>query len=110
MHPHLGVTITGLKESANISCMTNIPVSSIKWRDETSTLDEISATNVTLLEYTIDPVKDDLQGHRLACVALAGTTVYIESQIVAVRGTYMYVWYEVYMYSITPSLQYHLTH
>ena len=92
MHPHPGVTITGLNgtltvgESANINCMTNIPVSSIKWRDETSTLANITGANVTLLEYTIDPVKDDLQGQRLTCVAVAGTSVYSETEVVAVRG------------------------
>ena len=90
MHPHPGVTITGLNgtltvgESANISCMTNIAVSSIEWRDETSTLANITGANVTLLEYTIDPVKDDLQ--RLTCVAMAGTTVYTETEVVDVRG------------------------
>ena len=41
---------------------------------------------MTLLEYTIDPVKDDLQGQRLTCVAVAGTTVYSETEVVAVRG------------------------
>ena len=92
MPPHPGVTITGLNgtltvgESANISCTTNIPVSSIKWRNETSTLAHITGANVTLLEYTIDPVKDDLQGQRLTCVAVTGTTVYSETEVVAVRG------------------------
>ena len=98
MHPHPGVTITGLNgtltvgQSAIISCMTNIPVNSIEWENETSMLDKISAADVTLLEYTIDPVKDDLQGQRLTCVAVAGDSgdsgdsVYTETEVVDVQG------------------------
>ena len=98
--PYPGVIISGLNgtltvgESANIRCMTNIPVSSIEWKNEISTLASISVANLTVLEYTIDPVKDDLQGEKLTCVAVAGTTVYNESRTVDVQGTY-YVWYEV---------------
>ena len=66
--------------------MTNIPVNSIEWRNETSTLKTSTAANVTVLEYTIDPVKDDLDGHNLTCVAVTGTTVYNETEVVAVRG------------------------
>ena len=90
--PYPGVIISGLNdtltvgESANISCMTNIPVSSFEWNNETSTLANITGANLTVLEYTIDQVKDDLQGHRLTCVAVAGTTVYSEREVVAVRG------------------------
>ena len=90
--PYLGVIISGLYgtltvgESANISCMTNIPVSSFEWNNETFTLANITGANLTVLEYTINQVKDDLQGHRLTCVAVAGTTVYSETEVVAVRG------------------------
>ena len=62
--------------------MTNLPVSSIEWRNETSTLSNISADSVTLLEYSIDPVKDELQGQKLTCVAVAGG----KGQIVEVQG------------------------
>ena len=90
--PYTGVIISGLNgtltvgQSANIRCMCNVPVSSIEWRNETSKLVEISAANLTVLEYTIDPVKDDLHGHNLTCVAVAGTTVYTETEVVDVEG------------------------
>ena len=67
--------------------MTNIPVPSIEWRNETSTLAHISGDSLTVLEVTIDPVKDDLQGQRLTCVAVAGDyTMYTESDRVDVQG------------------------
>ena len=66
--------------------MTNIPVFSIEWKNETSTLASISAANLTVLEYTIDPVKDDLQGHNLTCVAVAGDSEYTEMEVVDVEG------------------------
>ena len=91
--PHAGVSISGLNHTltvgqpANIRCMTNIPVSSIEWRNETSTLASISAANLTVLEYTIDPVKDDLEGHSLTCVAVvAGDSEYTEMEVVDVQG------------------------
>ena len=86
--------------------MTNSPVNSIEWRNETSTLKTSTAANVTVLEYTIDPVKDNLQGHNLACVAVAVSTVYTESQIVAVRGM---CGNEVCLIIFYHSMQYHLT-
>ena len=66
--------------------MTNIAVSSIEWRNETYTLKTSTGANVTVLEYTIDPVKDDLEGHNLTCVAVTGTTVYTETEVVDVEG------------------------
>ena len=66
--------------------MTNVPVFSIEWKNETSTLASISAANLTVLEYTIDPVKDDLQGHYLTCVAVAGDSEYTEMEVVDVEG------------------------
>ena len=90
--PNPGIIVSGLNrvltvgQSAIISCMTNIPVNSIEWRNETSTLKTSTAANVTVLEYTIDPVKDDLQGHNLTCIAVAGDSEYTEMEVVAVRG------------------------
>ena len=80
--------------------MTSNPVNSIEWRNETSTLKTSTAVNVTLLEYTIDPVKDDLEGHNLTCVAVAGDSgdsEYTETEVVDVEGMcgMRYVWYEV---------------
>ena len=92
MPPHPGVIISGLNgtltvgQSANIRCMTNIPVSSIKLKNETSTLASISAANLTVLEYTIDPVMDDLQGHNLTCIAMAGDSEYTQMEVVDVQG------------------------
>ena len=70
--------------------MTNLPVSSVEWRNETSTLSNISADNLTVLEYSIDPVKDELQGQKLTCVAVAGGTEYTKGQIVQVQGILQY--------------------
>ena len=87
-----GITIFGLYgtltvgQSAIIKCMINIAVSSIEWKNETSTLASISAANLTVLEYTIDPVKDDLQGQELTCVAVAGDSEYTETEVVDLRG------------------------
>ena len=39
-----------------------------------------------MLEYTIDPVKDDLQGQVLTCVAVAGDSEYTEREVVDLRG------------------------
>ena len=66
--------------------MTNVPVFSIEWKNETSTLASISAANLTVLEYTFDPVMDDLQGHNLTCVAVAGDSEYTEMEVVDVEG------------------------
>ena len=66
--------------------MTNIPVSSIELRNETSTLKSISGDSVTVLEYSIDLVKDNLQGQRLTCVAVGDDTVYTETAVVTVKS------------------------
>ena len=67
--------------------MINVPVNSIEWRNETSTLKTSSTgASVTLLKYTIDPVRDDLQGHRLTCIAVAGDSEYTETEVVDVQG------------------------
>ena len=85
------VTLSGLDEtltvgqSATITCMTNIPVTSIEWRDQSSAL-LASITNQTVLDYSISPVTDDLNGQQFTCVAVAGTTTYTETVEIVVEG------------------------
>ena len=69
--------------------MTNIhvPVSSIEWRDQSSTV-LASATNQTVVKYTIPLVRDDLQGQQLTCRAVAGT-IYNETVELRVAGKYL---------------------
>ena len=67
--------------------MTNIPVTSIEWRDhgQSSAL-LASTTNQTVLDYTISPVTDDLHGQQFTCVVVAGTTTYTETVEIVVEG------------------------
>ena len=83
-----GISIYGLEDpltvgqSATISCMTNISVTSIEWRDQSSQLIMSTAVNLTALEYTIPLVTDDLQGQQFTCIALAGPATYaVEVQV-----------------------------
>ena len=94
---YTGITLSGLDEpltvgqSATIKCMTNIPVTSIEWRDQSSDVLASTADNM-VLEYTISLVTDDLQGQQFTCVAVATsdakTTEYIETAVIQVLGTY----------------------
>ena len=70
--------------------MTNIPVDSIEWRDQSSSvLNNISsAENLTMLKYTIPLVTDDLHGQRFTCKAVAGDTTYTEAAEIQVEGTH----------------------
>ena len=72
-------------ESATIQCMTNIAVTSIEWRDNSSDV-LITATNQAVLQYTIPLVTDDLQGQEYKCVAVAGSTIYTETVGLQVKG------------------------
>ena len=85
-----GITITGLPlivgQSATISCMTNIAVNSIEWRDESSQLIMSDATDLMELQYTIALVTDDLQGQQFTCIAVADTTTYNEIVTIQVQG------------------------
>ena len=88
-----GITITGLEtplvvgqSAATISCMTNIAVNSIEWRNESSQLIMSDAGDLMELQYTIDLVTDDLQGQEFTCIAIAGNTVYNETVIIQVQG------------------------
>ena len=86
-----GITLSGLDQpltvgqSATISCMTNVPVSSIEWKYQSSSV-LASVADQTVLNYTIPPVTDDLQGRQLTCRAVAGTTVYTETVTIQVTG------------------------
>ena len=75
-------------QSATITCSINIEVSSIEWRDETSAVLS-SATDQTVVEYTIPLVRDDLQGLQYTCRAVAGTTIYTETVEIEVVGEFM---------------------
>ena len=84
----IGITVSGLDDpltvgqtNVTISCMTNIPVDSIEWRDQSSSvLSSISsAEDLTMLEYTIPLVTDDLNGQQFTCIAIAGDTTYTET-------------------------------
>ena len=94
MYLKTGITISGLEQplsvgqSATISCMTNVPVSSIEWRDQSSTV-LARTTDQTVVNYTIPLVRDVLQGWQLTCRAVAGTTVYTEMVTIQVTGKYI---------------------
>ena len=89
-----GIILSGLNQaltvgqSATITCSANIEVSSIEWMDETSA-GLSSATDQTVVEYTIPLVRDDLQGLQYTCRAVAGTTIYTETVEIEVVGEFM---------------------
>ena len=89
---HAGITISGLEDpltvgqSTTISCMTNIAVTSIEWRYQSSQLIMSATADVTVLEYTIPLVTDDLQGQQLTCIAVAGDTIYTQTLDIYVQG------------------------
>ena len=89
-----GIILSGLDQAltvgqpATITCSTNIEVSSIEWRDETSAVLS-SATDQTVVEYTIPLVRDDLQGLQYTCRAVAGITTYTETVEIQVVGAFM---------------------
>ena len=93
MYLKTGITISGLEQpltvgqSATISCMTNVPVSSIDWRYQSSTMLN-RTTDQTVLNYTISPVSDSLQGLQLTCRAVAGNTTYNETVEIKVKGEF----------------------
>ena len=86
-----GITISGLNESltvgesVTIRCMINVPVTSIEWMDEPFDV-LINAINQTVLEYTISPVTDTLQGQHFTCVAVTGDTMYTQTVEIQVEG------------------------
>ena len=74
-------------QSATITCTTDIPVTSIEWRDQSSDV-LANITNQRMLNYYISPVTDTLLGHQLTCVAMAGNTVYLETVVLLVESKY----------------------
>ena len=68
--------------------MTNIAVDSIELRNQSSSLLIINnVTNLTMLQYTIALVMDDLKGEQFTCIAVSGATKYNESFTLKVQGT-----------------------
>ena len=67
--------------------MTNVVVDTIEWRDQSSSLLIIdNVINLTELQYTINLVRDDLQGQEFTCIAVAGDTKYNETVVIEVQG------------------------
>ena len=67
--------------------MTNVVVDTIELRNQSSSLLTINnVTNLTMLQYTIDLVMDDLQGEQLTCTAVVGDATYNETVIIQVQG------------------------
>ena len=62
---------------------------SIEWRNQSSELNMSSAMNLTVLEYTIPLVKDDLQGQRFTCIAVVGDAMYTETIEIQVTGIFV---------------------
>ena len=93
-----GISISGVQDpltvgqSATISCMTNIAVDSIEWRNQSSQLIISNATDLMELQYTIDLVTDDLQGQQFTCIAIAGDTIYNEIVNIQVQGITILLW------------------
>ena len=88
-----GITISGLEtplivgqSAATISCMTNIAVNSIEWRNQSSLLIISNAGDLMELQYTIDLVTDDLHGQQFTCIAISDTTTYNEIVTIQVQG------------------------
>ena len=86
-----GITFSGLDEPlvvgqpATITCTTNIAVSTIEWRNQSSDM-LTSITDSMVLEYIIPLVTDDLHGQQFTCVAVAGATTYTEMVKIEVVG------------------------
>ena len=86
----VGITITGLEsplivgESATISCITNEHASVIVWKSQSSQLN--IDVNVTVLNYTIPLVSDDLHGETFTCTAVVSNTNDTESVMLSVEG------------------------
>ena len=92
----IGIALFGVNQSltvgqsATITCMTNIAVTSIEWRDQSSDV-LASTTHQTVLDYIISPVTDNLQGQQLMCVAVAGATTHTEAVVMLVEGKCSYI-------------------
>ena len=97
-----GITISGLEGPLTVgqqppptlTCTTNIPVSSIVWRNQSSNV-VANATNQTVLEYHFPEryVLDTYHGQQYTCEAVATsdggtTTTYTETVEIQVVGRY----------------------
>ena len=81
-------------QSATLSCMTDLPVTSIEWRNQSSQLTTITSdddANLTVLEYTIPLVTLDLHGEAFTCVITAGDTTYFKAFYIQIEGTIPFV-------------------
>ena len=76
--------------SQSLVYMTDIPVDSIQWRDQSSSvLNNISsARNLTMLKYTIPLVTDALHGQQFTCIAVTEGITYTEAVEIQVEGTH----------------------
>ena len=105
-YDNAGITISGLEDSltvgqsAAINCTTITPVTSIEWKNQSSELIMSTAVNLTVLEYTIPLVTDDLQGQQFTCIAVAEIITYNETIQIEVNGIHG-IW------TISACLSYH---
>ena len=103
-----GVSIAGLYDqltvgqSATISCMTDIPADTIEWRDQSSSVLNMSIGMNTVV-YTIPLVTDELHGQQVTCIAVAGNKMYIERVDIRVSGTWWCYAYTVFFNYIISS-------
>ena len=90
-----GQQLTVGQRSPTLNCTTNIPVSSIVWRDKSSNV-VANAKNQTVLEYPVPLdryVLDTYHGQQYTCEAVATsddgtTTTYTETVEIQVVGRY----------------------
>ena len=91
-----GITVSGpespvmVYQSATISCMTDLPVTSIEWRNKSSQLSATTsddAPDLTVLEYTILHVNLDTQEQNFTCVVKVGDTTYTKAVYIQVQGS-----------------------
>ena len=91
-----GITIFGLedplvlRQSATVSCMTDLPVSYIEWRNQSSQLSVTTSDDtpdLTVLEYTIAYVSEGMRGELLTCVVIArDQTPYFKAAEIMIKG------------------------
>ena len=87
-----GITVSGedsltMGQSGTISCRTNVRVSSIEWRNQSTVLASSSSDYLTLLEYIFPLVTDDLHGQQYTCTAVVGADTYRETVTLVVKCT-----------------------
>ena len=71
--------------------MTNVAVDTIELRNQSSSLLTMSnAADLMELQYTINIVRDDLQGQEFTCIAVSGDTKYNETVVIEVQGILNY--------------------